>query len=292
MSGKRGLVLAHPPAPFSEIDSRVPGPSNRGVSRFKSPRQLPTGVSPAPPKQSIAESPIRRQKGVAGGLGSPSTAKQQFDETIGVVFEEAKRAYGKGEGIMFQVVETLPEALCALEDGPTSGGHFDVVVSVFGEDRLGRHSWWELTKKLRSLPAQYRAPLIVANLSYTRHSERRALCLANGVSSFVGDQVELIDSLTNLFGKSKGDASAVAAGFTADAALSEPYFLQEDSPIQERGEESEDGRIPIGAASPVAARSDMDPYSREADTDRELAAESMLPENVSPENALHSAGSR
>lgn len=114
-------------------------------------------------------------------------------------------------------MEDVDAALKKLDD---HGDRFHVVVTIFGADVKGpgRHSWWELTKKIRTLPMERRAPLIVANLSLTRHQERRAPCLSNGAFSFISNQSELIKSLTTLFSEGAG----------VDAAEHPPYQLTED----------------------------------------------------------------
>ena len=131
-----------------------------------------------------------------------SHAKKRFDDTIGVIFREAEKAYGGSTGFACEVVDSLEAAIVELER--TDVPPYSVVISVFGEDKTGdRHWWWALTKKLRALPLDRRAPLIVANLNLTRHEARRSVCLSNGVFSFISSQGELIESLNDLFGGGK-----------------------------------------------------------------------------------------
>ncbi len=209
--GARAGFPASPLAPAFAASSR-PNPrrpaSPQGPQRQFAPPSPPSFI---PQRQFAAPSPggppsvIPQRRTTIAPLPSAPTsqAKKRFDATIGVIFKEAERAFGGSTGFACDVVDSLDDAIVELER--TDVPPYSVVISVFGEDKTGndRHWWWALAEKLRALPPDRRAPLIVANLNLTRHEARRSVCLSNGVFSFISSQGELIESLNDLFGGGK-----------------------------------------------------------------------------------------
>ena len=206
--------------------------------------------------------------------GAPSSAKKQFDDTIGRIFTEATKVYGGSEdGSTFDVVDQLDTALDKL------GGDdcYHVIVTVFGRDvkGRGRHAWWELTKRMRSLPMARRAPIIVVNWSLTDHEQRRALCLSNGASSFFSNQSELISALTSLFSGGSGGSGTSEYVLMEDVApfpppdpanLAHSHLPEEPAAAcppcfahaQEQlgADKAQDAEAAAGAASPLPTLTD------------------------------------
>ena len=217
--GGGGARVAFPASPLGPAFAASPGPNHRrpvpppcgggdssgGGDGGSGGGRIGVGALRAAfPASPIGPTPRlpRRPPTIAPLPSAPTStqAKKRFDATIGVIFKEAERAFGGSTGFACEVVDSLEAAIVELER--TDVPPYSVVISVFGEDKTGddRHWWWALTEKLRALPLDRRAPLIVANLNLTRHEARRSVCLSNGVFSFISSQGELIESLNDLVG--------------------------------------------------------------------------------------------
>lgn len=113
---------------------------------------------------------------------------------------------GKFEGIdvVYSVDEAVEKLKQVSETTDSSIKPYDVIISVFGEDRSGNnaHVWKRVVEEMRKLPAKSQSPFIVYATKWNAVARRR-LCMRHGAFAFATSFIGVVESVTSLLDETR-----------------------------------------------------------------------------------------